>query len=190
MTTKTETTKKPIYKKWWFWLIIAIVTISAINGLNNDNDESAPETEPAATEELVSEDAEEAEAVESTEDAEPEHAEPSQFTFDAYELDSGLNVDTRFEVADNFSKGLIKSGAQRDTVEALQAALAEHPEAQTVWVFGSFPTTDQYGNSDTGDIVQAYYTIETIEKINFDNIDPANIWAVADNAILHPDIQD
>lgn len=36
----TKAVKKPIYKKWWFWVIIVLV-ISAIGGVNNVNDKNS-----------------------------------------------------------------------------------------------------------------------------------------------------
>ena len=38
-----EKVKKPIYKKWWFWLIIAVVVIGAL-GNRGGNDEKAKDT--------------------------------------------------------------------------------------------------------------------------------------------------
>lgn len=39
--------KKPIYKKWWFWLIIGIVIVSAISSGGNDTDTPSGTTPPA-----------------------------------------------------------------------------------------------------------------------------------------------
>ena len=36
--TKSKKSKKPIFKKWWFWLIIAGAVISMISGFSNKND--------------------------------------------------------------------------------------------------------------------------------------------------------
>ena len=37
-------TQKPIYKKWWFWLIIAIVVFAGIGGNSNSKTETKKET--------------------------------------------------------------------------------------------------------------------------------------------------
>ena len=36
-------TKKPIYKKWWFWLIVAFVLFAAIGGNSNSKNETKTE---------------------------------------------------------------------------------------------------------------------------------------------------
>ena len=36
-------TKKPIYKKWWFWLIVAVVLIGAVGGNSNSRNETKNE---------------------------------------------------------------------------------------------------------------------------------------------------
>lgn len=48
MADKSEAEKVPIYKKWWFWIIIAILIIAGIganssNNSNNDNTTSEPD---------------------------------------------------------------------------------------------------------------------------------------------------
>lgn len=40
--------KKPIYKKWWFWLIIAVVFIAVI-GMAGEDDEGSPSSSSGAT---------------------------------------------------------------------------------------------------------------------------------------------
>ncbi|MRN56857.1 hypothetical protein [Paenibacillus monticola] len=42
--------KKPIYKKWWFWIIILI---AGIIGIVNNEDNNTDQAEPAATTETV-----------------------------------------------------------------------------------------------------------------------------------------
>lgn len=34
--------KKPIHKKWWFWVIIAILAIAVINSFGSDDNDSTP----------------------------------------------------------------------------------------------------------------------------------------------------
>lgn len=38
--TYTVKEKKPFYKKWWFWLIVAIIAIAAFGDSSSDNDTS------------------------------------------------------------------------------------------------------------------------------------------------------
>ena len=46
-------TKKPIYKKWWFWLIVAVVLIGAVGGNSNSKNETKNETKTEASSENV-----------------------------------------------------------------------------------------------------------------------------------------
>ncbi|MBE1554807.1 OB-fold protein [Sporosarcina limicola] len=42
-----EKSKKPIHKKWWFWLIIVFVLGAVINSQNKDDENRAEEATPA-----------------------------------------------------------------------------------------------------------------------------------------------
>ena len=46
-------TKKPIYKKWWFWLIVAVVLIGVFGGNSNSKNETKNETKTEASSENV-----------------------------------------------------------------------------------------------------------------------------------------
>ena len=46
-------TNKPIYKKWWFWLIIAFVLFAVIGGNSNSKNETKNETKTEASSENV-----------------------------------------------------------------------------------------------------------------------------------------
>ena len=45
--------QKPIYKKWWFWLIVAIVVFAGIGGNSNSKTETKKETKTEAKKESV-----------------------------------------------------------------------------------------------------------------------------------------
>ena len=48
-------TKKPIYKKWWFWLIIAIIVFAGIGGNSNSKTETKKETKTETSAEISNE---------------------------------------------------------------------------------------------------------------------------------------
>lgn len=137
--------------------------------------------------------AQEQEEPESPADDEPEPADEAQFeiTYDSddYAEDGGTTF-VRFEIADNFTQGLIASGAERTTFEALEAAIEEHPETGRVQVIGSFPTMDEYGNEETSDILQPVYLRETIDQINFDNWATIDIWSLRDGGMVNQQLLD
>lgn len=96
----------------------------------------------------------------------------------------------RFDIADNFTQGMIASRAERDTCEALELGLNEHPDTGRIAVEGSFPTTDAYGNEDESVILRAHYDRGTLGQINFDNCQIIDVWGIRDGGQLHPDLQE
>ena len=40
--------KKPIYKKWWFWLIVVVLLLGMIGNLGNDENEAAADVSPSS----------------------------------------------------------------------------------------------------------------------------------------------
>ena len=48
-------TQKPIYKKWWFWLIVAIVVFAGIGGNSNSKTETKKETKIETSAEIANE---------------------------------------------------------------------------------------------------------------------------------------
>ena len=49
MSDNSEKVKKPIYKKWWFWLIVVIVVV-AISSSSNDTNTTNPTSSSTSTE--------------------------------------------------------------------------------------------------------------------------------------------
>ena len=46
-------TQKPIYKKWWFWLIVAIIVFAGIGGNSNSKTETKKETKTETSAEIA-----------------------------------------------------------------------------------------------------------------------------------------
>ena len=57
-------TQKPIYKKWWFWLIIAIIVFAGIGGNSNSKTETKKETKTETSAEISNESSADKEAQE------------------------------------------------------------------------------------------------------------------------------
>ncbi len=66
---KTAGKKKPIYKKWWFWLIIAVLIFGGL-GSSGKSDETAPEE--SAIEQTQEAEPQEDTATEQTQETEPQ----------------------------------------------------------------------------------------------------------------------
>ena len=52
---KNGKVKKPIFKKWWFWLIVAIVVFAGIGGNSNSKTETKKETKIETSAEIANE---------------------------------------------------------------------------------------------------------------------------------------
>jgi hypothetical protein len=49
--------------------------------------------------------------------------------------------------------------------------------------------TDMYGNAEETPVIKAYYSYETIQKINFSNGEGIDVYAITDDLWLHPDLK-
>lgn len=198
-------------RRKWPFVVGGVLVIGFIGALMSD-DEDVPDDDAAAAvvetdepiadpEEEVTEEEEAEPEEEATEEATEEEAEeeaepePDRFTIthDDYDLDGlipGGVTTVEFDIADNFTSGMISSGAQRATFEAIELALEEHPDTGRVAIEGSFPTVDAYGEQSDSIILRPFYDRETIDRINFDNQYAIDIWAISDGGMVHPDLLD
>jgi len=96
----------------------------------------------------------------------------------------------KWALNDNLSTGLVKRGAMLDISNVLKYISQNdvpYPYQQ-VSFYGSFPLVDAFGNSSEQQVVVAYYSKNTIEKIQWDNFITDNIFIIADSVTLHPAI--
>jgi hypothetical protein len=88
----------------------------------------------------------------------------------------------------NLTEGLIRNGARRDVVAILKAVAESGVEYSLVHTAGSFSMMDVYGNEREQVVVSLTYTQGTVDKINWVNFEPDNIYVIADEVlILHPE---
>lgn len=171
-------------RRKWPYIVGALLLVTAI-GANIGGDDDTPAAEPAVTESAPS----------PAPDTETPAPIDVMFTVshDGHDLDGAIpgGVTTvTFDVPDNFSAGLIASGAERATLDAIQHALAEHPGTGRVVVEGTFPTTDDHGNTTDTAILRPFYDRETIDRIDFDNHPAVDVWGIRDGGQVHPDLLD
>lgn len=193
-TTHSQAPRKK--RRKWPWIVGAVLVLGGFGALI-DGDEEAPQATPAATtsQEPTAEATTESTTPEPTGEPEPT-TEPVEDRFaiehDADDLGGlipGGTTTVSFDIADNFSQGMIASGAERDTFEAIELALAEHPDTGRVLVLGSFPTVDEYGNQEHTVIMRPHYDRATIDQINFDNQHAVDIWAIRDGGMIHRNLE-
>lgn len=116
--------------------------------------------------------------------SETKSTDDHKFDFDYYQGE----VTVQFEIDDNFTTGLVATGAKQDTIAALQAAKTKYPDYKSIVVMGSGPTVDKYGNEDNSYLFSVRYTRDTVEKIDFDNSALIDIWDLRDAGMVNPDL--
>ena len=98
----------------------------------------------------------------------------------------GTALDISLIGDDNLSKSLIKRGMWKDSKEIFEAVFEEYPSIDTVYIYWQFPLVDQLGNEDLGEVIRIGLSRETAETINWENFNPENFSAVADEYWQHP----
>ena len=59
---------------------------------------------------------------------------------------------------------------------------------KSVLIYMQSPLTDQYGNTEDGDVMRLRLERVTLDKINFDGMPSKNLKQVADEFWAHPDM--
>lgn len=201
-------------------IVIGVIFVLAIFGnLIDDDTGETTASEPEETqtseapeseeEEPTEEPTEEPEA-EPTEEAteEPDEEEPTEEPADPLQviaqatgddqaeahLEPGENGEVlfvTFDISDNFTQGLVISGAQRATFDVLEALDASDVEYSRVFIQGNLPMQDQYGNVEDSMVLNAGYDAATVEQINYDNITIQDtIWDLRDAGMVHPELEE
>ena len=94
-----------------------------------------------------------------------------------------------FPVQDNLTNNMIRVGAQKDTMSILRAVKESNIEYKRVFVHGTFPMVDKFGNETEGTPLVAQYIPETVNKINYDEIlVQEEIWNLADMHKADPEL--
>lgn len=103
---------------------------------------------------------------------------------------NGTSINIVFKVRDNITSNLRKLGAQRDVTNILRGAAEGAPATYTqIWIRGTFPLKDNFGNVEDGQVLNLRYDKPTIERINWEGFNWKDIYKIADKAIVHPDLQ-
>ncbi len=99
-------------------------------------------------------------------------------------------INIEWSINDNLTEDMIRSGAQLDAVDILEAIDSSTLEYNTINLIGTFPLVDVYGNSEETQVVWITYSFEAVDKINWSNFLYSNIYIIADSVNLHPVFQE
>lgn len=191
--------KKPIYKRWWFWLIGIVVVFNLFNG----DDESGNAGSDNNNVEVVSSEQNEPEPVEIEEtESEPEPVEnwtELELTKESIEtaLQDAEGVKTEkltedslreIDILDHagteapndkiihvkFNPGTVwdeTDFAERvaSSIVGYSEILFQHPNTEELVVWGLAEFTDEYGNKEENTGARISFTRSTFDKINFDS---------------------
>ncbi|SJM62691.1 hypothetical protein FM101_07420 [Arthrobacter rhombi] len=97
----------------------------------------------------------------------------------------GKPVIAQFPIADHLSKLAIKLDAQDETIKILKAVRENVKSYKTVYVQGSFASTDDYGNDTDYTVLNVHYEKATVDKINFDGIESGSAWSIRDGGTIN-----
>ena len=138
---------------------------------------STTETTETATPETVTE----------TPEAAPEPPKPPHdATVVVIPRPEGDQIAVKFPISDNFTHGMIVSGAQGDTVDLLKWVKETYPNAASVLIEGTAPLKDEYGNTENRTALSLVYNADTLAKINPDGVDRKKIWSLRDAGFVSP----
>lgn len=98
----------------------------------------------------------------------------------------GTALDISLIGNDNLSNDYIKRGMWRDSAKLFEAAFAEYPDLDSVYIYWLFPLVDQKGNEKLGEVMRIGMYRETAESINWEGFNTENFSVVADSYWQHP----
>ena len=185
----------------WKWVVLAIIVlffVSMCAGLTSDDDEGengaaggtttsevAPETEPEVQEPeapLTPEQEQEALAV-AIRDKTGEDT--------IVEFVQGKDVKVTMPITGVVRKSWTISALQKNTVDIIKLVQESNHEggAPYLSVNATADMVDPMGNSSNERVLLATYWPETIAQINPDGIIVSNVWDIADERLVHPELQ-
>lgn len=185
--------KKPIYKKWWFWVALVLV-IGFIGNIIDPVEEKevvpVVKDDPTPKEETKKEDV--VEDGEQEEDLKTITERQAKKQLDNIELIK-FNEDNGYLLI----KGKGKENINNDyTVKGFKMSIFnimknihEQKDIETLAFNITYPLVDKYGNSSDQIVLKVEFTRSTLDKINYENFDFNNIGDVADSYWEHQAIK-
>ncbi|MBE5410221.1 Protein of uncharacterised function (DUF2510) [Mycobacteroides abscessus subsp. abscessus] len=170
----------------WPWIVGAVAVLFLIGLIGGQDRKDTQPSTHTGTATKASAPA----LVEPARPVEPQKPKPPEgVSFRTESGSSGEVVFGSFRISDAVFMGLTRRGAQNKTIEALKYAHSEYPNATKVFIQGTFPTKDAYGNSNQDTIVlNVGYEKVTLDRINFNGVDTGKIWDIRDSGTVHPEL--
>jgi len=99
-------------------------------------------------------------------------------------------------VSDNLTMNMIGGGFEIDAGELMIALYKENPDLDVRWVAvdGLFPLTDQYGNTEPGEVVSIRFVEEEADRVNWDTPESTLTLDILPGLyewlFIHPELQE
>ena len=101
-------------------------------------------------------------------------------------MKAGNNLLITFTINDNITEGLIKTSAKIDVTKILKTVDSSGYDFDELVIFGSMSLVDKFGNTEEENVLKASYSSGTVDRVNWDNFQHYNVYAIADKTWLHP----
>lgn len=181
--------KKPIYKKWWFWVLLLIAIpamVGIVQGVNESRQTTSDKTEV--------EDSETSEPVnEEEKEDEPEENPEEETVFertDFYEGEQTIEIHPGIVWSENSYFNIVY-----DALDEIKEIFDENDEAETVLVLIKADFMDSKGNEEEGFAITFRYSRDTFNELNYDNFKQMSLgeeWRIlneSDGYFIHQAIR-
>ena len=105
---------------------------------------------------------------------------------EVYGPEAGADIAIGWAINENLTQGLTKDDARVEATKILEALAKSKINYTTVLITGTFLLVDQMGNEAETNVVIGTYTKELVDKINFENFNPKNVFEIDPTAYIHP----
>ena len=95
----------------------------------------------------------------------------------------------QWTVNDNLTQGMRAGSARLDIVHMLEALAGSSESYTSVFFRGTFAMVGRLGNASESNVVEAVYTRNVIDQINFANFLTDNVYAIAESSDIHPEFR-
>ena len=96
----------------------------------------------------------------------------------------------RWAINDSLLESWVMSGAKRDVRDILEVIDESSFAYSEIWVEGSFPLVDAFGNTEEEIVVKMFYDKPTVDQIVWQSFNSDNVYIISDDGWVHPAFRD
>lgn len=155
-------TKKPIFKKWWFWLIVVIIFIGIIGSAGGSSEAEVPESSTIEPVETISEPSSESEVA-------PEETKPSSDVTNEEDISIESIIDLIELSLDSFDYCSVEYNENGFVVDITSEGMGE--AVSILKSFGLDETTSEWAEARNNMVLMCDSCIEMIETFGINDPD-------------------